>query len=88
MSESLFDNALENKRGLANAEGMVYTRDIQNTAGCVSMDAKELVALNDMESGDPNRGLDKARITEGMTEGSKRDSSWLKRKSGLPEYTP
>ena len=60
MSESFFHNVLENSRGLAYAEGMVYTRGIQNTAGSVSMDAKELVTLNEMESGDPNRGLDKA----------------------------
>ena len=30
------------------------------------MDAKELVTLNEMESGDPNRGLDKIHMeTEG-----------------------
>ena len=58
MIESFFHKVLENRRGLANAECMVYTRGIQNTAGSVSMDAK--VTLNEMESGDPNRGLDKA----------------------------
>lgn len=53
MSESFFHNALENRRGLANAEGpgmdrMVYTRGIPNTHGGVFLDAKELVALNEM----------------------------------------
>lgn len=46
----------------------IYTRGIQNTARCVSMDAKEMVTIKEMESGDPNRGLDKAWIhmeTEG-----------------------
>jgi hypothetical protein len=72
MSGSFFHNALEDRRGLANVEspGMVYTRSIQNTARGVSMDGKELVTLNEMETGDPNRGLDKARIhMERMTGG-------------------